>query len=63
MTKVDTRKSMAGVSIGDCVHVAGILNFLKLADSTGYKTVFIGVRNLQKKSLLGLKTTGLMCLP
>lgn len=42
MTKADTRKLMAGVSIGDCVHVAGILNFLKLADSTGYKTMFIG---------------------
>ncbi|HHY11514.1 MAG TPA: cobalamin B12-binding domain-containing protein [Firmicutes bacterium] len=33
---------IAGVSIGDCVHVAGILNFLKLAESIGYQTEFLG---------------------
>ncbi|HHT85933.1 MAG TPA: cobalamin B12-binding domain-containing protein [Firmicutes bacterium] len=46
MTKTNTGGSVAeliaGVSIGDCVHVAGILNFLKLAESTGYRTEFIG---------------------
>jgi len=42
MTKSNKDKLIAGVSIGDCVHVAGILNFLKLAESTGYRTVFIG---------------------
>jgi methylmalonyl-CoA mutase cobalamin-binding subunit len=31
-----------GASLGNCVHVAGILNFLKLAQSLGYKTIFQG---------------------
>jgi methylmalonyl-CoA mutase cobalamin-binding subunit len=33
---------MAGVSMGDCVHVAGVLNFLRLAESLGYNTEFLG---------------------
>ncbi len=33
---------MAGVSMGDCVHVAGALNFLRLAGSLGYTTEFLG---------------------
>ncbi len=37
-----TATCIAGVSIGDCVHVAGILNFLTLAKSLGYETEFIG---------------------
>lgn len=35
-------KKILGASIGNCVHVAGILNFLKLAEYEGYKTVFLG---------------------
>lgn len=31
-----------GASLGNCVHVAGILNFLKLAQHSGYKTLFLG---------------------
>ncbi len=30
------------VSMGDCVHVAGVLNFLRLAESLGYNTEFLG---------------------
>ncbi len=33
---------MVGAAIGDCVHVAGLLNFFKLAEAEGYKTVFLG---------------------
>ncbi len=33
---------MAGVSMGDCVHIAGVLNFLGLAESLGYETEFLG---------------------
>lgn len=29
-------------SIGNCVHVAGIMNFLSLAEREGYKTSFLG---------------------
>ncbi|MGI6621244.1 MAG: methionine synthase [Bacillota bacterium] len=42
MTGTKTGVLIAGVSIGDCVHVAGILNFLKLAEAHGYRTEFIG---------------------
>ncbi|MGB4177083.1 MAG: cobalamin B12-binding domain-containing protein, partial [Halanaerobiales bacterium] len=31
-----------GASIGNCVHVAGVLNFLRLAEEHGYKTKFLG---------------------
>jgi len=33
---------MLGASIGNCVHVAGILSFLKLAERCGYETFFLG---------------------
>jgi len=35
-------KTMAAASIGDCIHVAGIFNFFKLAESAGWETQFIG---------------------
>lgn len=31
-----------GAAIGDCVHVAGVYNFLCLAEEAGYETVFLG---------------------
>jgi len=31
-----------GCSLGDCVHVAGILNFLRMAEEQGYETDFTG---------------------
>lgn len=33
---------MLGASIGNCVHVGGIVNFLKLAEKHGYETAFLG---------------------
>ncbi|MDK2878266.1 MAG: hypothetical protein PWR06_982 [Thermoanaerobacteraceae bacterium] len=35
------KKIIAG-SIGNCVHVAGIMNFLTLAEKEGYETIFLG---------------------
>jgi hypothetical protein len=35
-------KKILGACIGSCVHVAGILNFLNLAQSHGYNTKFLG---------------------
>jgi methylmalonyl-CoA mutase cobalamin-binding subunit len=29
-------------AIGECVHIAGVLNFLKLAEQAGWRTVFLG---------------------
>ena len=35
-------RRLIGISLGDCVHVAGVLNFLALAKQQGYETVFAG---------------------
>lgn len=35
------RKIVAG-SLGNCVHVAGVIGFLRLAESAGWDTVFLG---------------------
>src|SRR5262249_54329647 len=35
-------KLIVGAAIGDCVHVAGVVNFLNLAEQLGYQTVCLG---------------------
>ena len=35
-------KKILGASIGSCIHVAGVLNFLNLSDKHGYSTIFLG---------------------
>lgn len=34
-------KVLAG-AIGNCIHIAGVVNFLHLAESLGYETIFLG---------------------
>ncbi|NNG67406.1 cobalamin-dependent protein [Caldanaerobacter subterraneus] len=36
------RKLIVAGSIGNCVHVAGVYNFLRFAEQQGYETVFLG---------------------
>lgn len=36
------KKKILGASLGNCVHVAGILSFLKIAEQNGYDTHFLG---------------------
>jgi hypothetical protein len=36
------KKIILGASIGNCVHVAGLYHFLKLAEVEGYETIFLG---------------------
>ena len=31
-----------GASLGNCVHVAGAVHFLSLAEDEGYKSIFLG---------------------
>jgi methylmalonyl-CoA mutase cobalamin-binding subunit len=35
-------KVLVAAALGECVHVAGVMNFLRLAESAGWKTVFLG---------------------
>jgi len=39
---LSNKKTILGASVGNCVHVAGILSFLKLAEKHGYETQFLG---------------------
>ena len=41
-SRIDQGKVILGATIGNCVHVAGILRFLGLAKIEGYKTIFLG---------------------
>jgi methylmalonyl-CoA mutase cobalamin-binding subunit len=35
-------KTIVAAALGECVHVAGIMNFLRLAEAAGWRTVFLG---------------------
>ena len=35
-------KTVVAAAIGECVHVAGVTNFLRLAEMAGWRTVFLG---------------------
>ena len=42
LKKSKRRRTIIAGAIGEDVHVAGVLNFLKLADKEDYKTIFLG---------------------
>lgn len=35
-------KTVVTAALGECVHVAGVMNFLRLAERAGWRTVFLG---------------------
>lgn len=35
-------KTVVAAALGECVHVAGVMNFLRLAETSGWRTVFLG---------------------
>ena len=35
-------KTVVASALGECVHVAGVMNFLRLAEAAGWRTVFLG---------------------
>jgi len=35
-------KTVVAGALGECVHVAGVTNFLRLAEMAGWRTVFLG---------------------
>ncbi len=36
------RKTIVAAALGECVHVAGVSNFLRLAELAGWRTIFLG---------------------
>ncbi len=36
------KKTVVAAALGECVHVAGVTNFLRLAEAAGWKTIFLG---------------------
>src|SRR5512140_982788 len=36
------RRTVVAAALGECVHVAGVTNFLRLAELAGWRTVFLG---------------------
>lgn len=37
-----TRNTVVAAALGECVHVYGVMNFLRLAEAAGWRTVFLG---------------------
>lgn len=35
-------KTIIGAALGECVHVAGVMHFLRLAEQAGWRTIFLG---------------------
>jgi len=35
-------KTVVAGALGECVHVAGVMNFLRLAETAGWRTIFLG---------------------
>lgn len=36
------QKTVVACALGECVHVAGVVNFLRLAEQAGWNTIFLG---------------------
>ena len=39
---IDKKKTVVACALGECVHVAGVMNFLRLAEQAGWNTIFLG---------------------
>ena len=35
-------RTVVAAALGECVHIAGVTNFLRLAEAAGWRTVFLG---------------------
>ena len=48
-------KTVVAAALGECVHVAGIMNFLRLAETAGWKTIFLGPAVNMEEIILAAK--------
>ena len=51
-------KTVVAGAIGECVHVAGVINFLRLAEQAGWRTVFLGPAVSPEKLIDAAKQEG-----
>lgn len=42
MNRIKATRTVVAGALGECVHVAGVMNFLRLAEAAGWRTVFLG---------------------
>ena len=54
---VNNRVVVAG-ALGECVHVAGVMNFLRLAETAGWQTVFLGPAVSIEQMMAAARTHG-----
>jgi methylmalonyl-CoA mutase cobalamin-binding subunit len=55
-TKEINVKTVVAAALGECVHVAGVSNFLRLAEMAGWRTVFLGPAVSIEKVLAATRT-------
>ncbi len=53
--KQGKKKKIIGGAIGDCVHVAGIFEYLRIAEYYGHQTVFLGAAVAPEKMIEAVK--------
>ncbi|MBN1640178.1 MAG: cobalamin B12-binding domain-containing protein [Anaerolineae bacterium] len=55
--KAGEGKTILGGALGECVHVAGVLSFMRLAEEEGYETVFTGPATSVDAMLAAIRRT------
>lgn len=53
--KIKNRPVIIGGAIGNCVHVAGVYDFLRIAESMQYETIFLGAAVPAKRFIQEIK--------
>ena len=38
----ESKKTVVAAALGECVHVAGVMKFIRIAENAGWRTVFLG---------------------
>lgn len=55
---MDERGVVVAAALGECVHVAGVMNFLRLAENAGWRTVFLGPATPVERVLAAARAEG-----
>jgi len=58
MNTKNKKKTVVACALGECVHVAGIINFLRLAEQAGWRTVFLGPAVSPEKAIQAAESEG-----